>query len=114
MRCHRCRAVQQPPLCTTNSYYTVGVRNVPVRELNQNTAGVLARVKRGEQIDITERGVVIARIVPASETPLSEMVSSGKLHPATLSGPAPRPAGPVIRDDEAGQLLREMRDTERY
>ena len=30
---------------------------VPVRELNQNTAGVLARVKQGEQIDITERGV---------------------------------------------------------
>ena len=40
---------------------------VPVRELNQNTAGVLARVKDGEPIDITERGTVIARIVPARE-----------------------------------------------
>jgi antitoxin (DNA-binding transcriptional repressor) of toxin-antitoxin stability system len=28
---------------------------VPVRELNQDTAGVLARVKRGEEIDVTER-----------------------------------------------------------
>jgi len=39
---------------------------VPVRELNQNTSGVLARVKRGEQIEITERGVVVARLVPDS------------------------------------------------
>jgi len=27
-----------------------GTSDVPVHELNQNTAGVLARVKRGEQI----------------------------------------------------------------
>ena len=33
-----------------------GMSEVPVRELNQNTSGVLARVKRGEQIEITERG----------------------------------------------------------
>ncbi|HEU4360139.1 MAG TPA: type II toxin-antitoxin system prevent-host-death family antitoxin, partial [Mycobacterium sp.] len=43
---------------------------VPVRELNQNTAGVLARVKRGEHIEITERGTVIARLVPAQDNPL--------------------------------------------
>ena len=87
---------------------------VPVRELNQNTAGVLARVKRGEQIDITERGVVVARLVPSQENPLAEMISAGRLHPATLSGPAPRPSGPVKTDNEAGQVLRELRDTERY
>jgi prevent-host-death family protein len=33
--------------------------------LNQETSKVLARVKRGEQITLTERGEVIARIVPA-------------------------------------------------
>jgi prevent-host-death family protein len=38
---------------------------VAVRELNQNTAGVLARVKQGEEIDITERGAVVARLLPA-------------------------------------------------
>jgi prevent-host-death family protein len=87
---------------------------VPVRELNQNTAGVLARVKRGEQIDITERGAVVARLVPASDHPLSQLLSSGKLHPATLVGPAPRTSGPVRTDHEAGRLLRELRDDERY
>jgi prevent-host-death family protein len=90
------------------------VSEVPVRELNQNTAGVLARVKRGEHIEITERGAVIARLVPAQENPLAEMISAGRLHPATLSGPAPRPVGPVQTDQEAGQVVRELRDHERY
>ncbi|MDT7583427.1 MAG: hypothetical protein QOE32_977 [Pseudonocardiales bacterium] len=88
--------------------------DVPVRELNQNTAGVLARVKRGEQIDITERGAVVARLIPAQDHPLADMINSGKLHPATLDGPAPRPSGPVNTEDEAGELLRTLRDDERY
>jgi prevent-host-death family protein len=88
--------------------------DVPVRELNQNTAGVLARVKRGEQIDITERGAVVARLIPAQDHPLADMINSGKLHPATLDGPAPRPSGPVNTEDEAGELLRALRDDERY
>ena len=87
---------------------------VAVRELNQNTAGVLARVKHGEEIDITERGAVVARLVPAHAHPLSGLIGSGKLRPATLSGPAPRPDGPIHTDHEAGELLRELRDSERY
>jgi prevent-host-death family protein len=88
---------------------------VPVRELNQNTAGVLARVKRGEHIDITERGAVVARLVPAQGHPLGELIGSGKLRPAAIrSGPAPRPRGPVRTDQEAGDLLRQLRDDERY
>ncbi|WP_024440960.1 type II toxin-antitoxin system Phd/YefM family antitoxin [Mycobacterium sp. UM_WGJ] len=87
---------------------------VPVRELNQNTAGVLARVKRGEQLEITERGTVIARLVPAEADPLAEMIKAGRLHPATVDGPAPRPSGPIRTDHEAGKALREMRDDERY
>jgi prevent-host-death family protein len=87
---------------------------VPVRELNQDTAGVLARVKRGEQIDITERGAVIARLVPAQVSPLAELLASGKLRPATVGGPVPRPSGPVRTENEAGELLRQMRDDERY
>jgi prevent-host-death family protein len=76
---------------------------VPVRELNQNTAGVLARVKRGEQIDITERGAVVARLVPASDHPLSQLLSSGKLHPATLVGPAPNATDALPRHVRAGE-----------
>ncbi|WP_255245974.1 hypothetical protein [Mycobacterium persicum] len=42
------------------------------------------------------------------------MISSGKLHPATISGPAPRLSGPIKTEQEAGQVLRELRDNERY
>lgn len=87
---------------------------VRVRELNQDTAGVLARVKRGEEIDITERGTVIARLVPAQAHPVADLISSGKLRPATSRGPIPRPTGPVRTNNEAGELLRTLRDEERY
>jgi prevent-host-death family protein len=90
------------------------MREVPVRELNQNTAGVLARVKRGEEIDITERGAIIARLIPAQPHPLADLIASGALRPATAGGPLPRPSGPTRTDHEAGELLREMRDEERY
>ncbi|HEX5407385.1 MAG TPA: type II toxin-antitoxin system prevent-host-death family antitoxin [Pseudonocardiaceae bacterium] len=87
---------------------------VPVRSLNQDTAGVLSRVKRGEEIDITERGVVVARIVPAAPHPLADRIASGRLRLPEVEGPIPRPHGPVRTDNEAGDLLREMRDEERY
>lgn len=87
---------------------------VPVRELNQDTAGVMARVKRGEEIDVTERGVVIARLVPAQPHPLGDLIASGVLHPPTSRESLPRPTGPVRTDVEAGETLREMRDDERF
>ncbi|AEK47825.1 type II toxin-antitoxin system Phd/YefM family antitoxin [Amycolatopsis mediterranei] len=90
------------------------MNQVGVRELNQDTAGVLARVKAGEDVEITERGTVIARIVPAQPSPVSALIASGKLHPASVNGPMPRPHGPVRTDLEAGELVRELRDDERY
>jgi antitoxin (DNA-binding transcriptional repressor) of toxin-antitoxin stability system len=38
------------------------VGQVPVRELNQDTAGALARVESGETEEITRHGRVIGRI----------------------------------------------------
>lgn len=87
---------------------------VAVRTLNQDTAGVLARVKRGESIEITERGVVIARIVPAQDSPASRLIATGRLRMPTIEGPPPRPRGPVRTTDESGQLLGGLRGDERY
>lgn len=86
---------------------------VSIRLLNQETSKVLARVKRGEQITLTERGEVIARIVPASAGPLDALISSGRVSPAGVRGPAPRPTIPMSGID-AGALLQRMRDEERY
>lgn len=90
------------------------VAEIPVRVLNQETAKVLARVKAGEEITVTERGTVIARIVPASDGPLDHLVTTGRVRPATVRGPAPRPTRPSQEGPEAGTLIRTMRDDERY
>jgi hypothetical protein len=44
----------------------------------------------------------------------ADRTASGPLRPAKEEGPIPRPDGPVRTDNEAGDLLREMRDEERY
>ena len=88
--------------------------DVSIRMLNQETSKVLARVKRGEQITLTERGEVIARIIPASASPLDALISTGRVQPAAVRGPAPRPTIPMRGDLEAGTLLQRMRAEERY
>jgi prevent-host-death family protein len=40
-----------------------------VRDLKVNASAVLALVKRGETVEITQRGVPVARLVPVPATP---------------------------------------------
>jgi prevent-host-death family protein len=40
---------------------------VGLRDLRRHTSEVLARVRRGETIDVTEHGRLIARIVPVGK-----------------------------------------------
>jgi prevent-host-death family protein len=67
------------------------VRQVPIRELNQHTAQVLARVERGERVEITRCGIPVAIIEPARPDPLGALVESGELTPAR--GPLSRCSG---------------------
>ena len=90
------------------------MEQVPVRELNQDTAGVLARVERGETVEITRHGKVIGRIVPAAVGELDDWIAEGRVAPATVSGPIPMPLQRASPGEEAGQLLRELRDEERW
>lgn len=77
------------------------MRQVPVRELNQHTADVLARVEMGERIEITRNGVSVAIIEPAQPNPLSELIGSGDLQPAR--GELPLLAtGSTVASDTAG------------
>jgi prevent-host-death family protein len=95
-------------------YYNAAMGQVPVRELNQDTAGVLARVESGETVEITRHGRVIGRIVPAGVGELDDWVAQGRAVPATIGGPIPMPALRAEPGSEAGQLLRDMRDEERW
>lgn len=85
-----------------------------IRTLNQETSKVLARVKGGEEITVTERGEVIARIMPASAGPLDPLISAGRVQPATVHGPAPRPKIPMRGGPDSGTLIEHMRAEERY
>jgi prevent-host-death family protein len=42
-------------------------RSVSMRELQQNLKAVVARVERGETVELTRRRRVVARLVPAVE-----------------------------------------------
>lgn len=88
-----------------------------MRELNQQTAKVMARVERGETIEITRQGRVIGRIVPplVNDAPaeLLDLIASGRVTPPTIHGPIPMPAGEVDHTSAATRALLQMRDEER-
>lgn len=84
-----------------------------MRELNQDTAGVLARVERGETVEITRHGRVIGRIVPPTAGELDDLVAAGRVIPPSRARPfqTPRESAMTL---EAGELVRQLRDEERY
>lgn len=57
------------------------MERIGVRELRQNASRYLARVANGEAIEVTDRGRPVARLVPvpAGESTLAELISSGRL-----------------------------------
>jgi prevent-host-death family protein len=91
-----------------------GMEQVPIRELNQDTAGVLARVEHGESLEITNRGKPIARIIPVSApSELDDLIAAGRVTPATNRGPFTMPAIKAPPGSDAGELIRQLRDEER-
>jgi prevent-host-death family protein len=87
---------------------------IPVRELNQDTAGVLARVERGETLEITRHQRVIARLVPVLHSEIDDLVAAGRMVPPTELAPWPEPQAPTAEGADAGELIRQLRDEERY
>lgn len=54
---------------------------VGVRALKQNASEVLARVKTGETIEVTERGRPVARLTPIQSDRYLELVEAGIITP---------------------------------
>jgi prevent-host-death family protein len=90
---------------------------VGLRDLRHHTSEVLARVRHGETVDVTEHGRLIARIVPAGErepTPvLARLVETGRATLARRPGYRPR-MRPGDGSDRLSGTLTEMRDEERW
>jgi prevent-host-death family protein len=90
------------------------MERIGVRELNQNTSQVLARVSRGETVEITDRGRPIARLVPVGDdrSSLAKLVAAGRAVAPTGSGPVSLPPKLGDEDANAADTLAAMRDEE--
>jgi prevent-host-death family protein len=92
------------------------MESIGVRELNQNTSQVLARVSGGESIEITDRGRPIARLVPVGDdrSSLAKLVATGRAVAPTSTGRVPLP--PKLGEDnvDVAATLASMRDEERW
>jgi prevent-host-death family protein len=91
--------------------------SVGLRDLRHHTSEVLARVRHGETVDVTEHGRLIARIVPAGErepTPVLErLVASGRATLAQRPGYRPRMRA-ADGSDKLSQSLADQRAEERW
>jgi prevent-host-death family protein len=90
---------------------------VSVTELNQQTAKVLERVKRGESLEVTEHGRAIARIIPplANAPVIDRLVSEGRAIASRSTDALFAPVPPA--DTDAPTLtdaLRRAREAERF
>jgi prevent-host-death family protein len=97
-------------------FYNTGVERIGVRDLNQNTSQVLARVSGGETIEITDRGRPVARLVPVDDdtSTLAILVAAGRAIAPSSTGPVPLP--PKLGDPaiNAAAEIAIMRDEERW
>jgi len=92
------------------------MERIGVRELNQNTSQVLARVSGGETIEITDRGHLVARLVPVGDdrSTLTRLVAAGRAAAPTSSGPIALPPQLGDADVNVAEELAAMRDEERW
>lgn len=94
----------------------MAVQTIPVRELNQNTSAVLARVQTGEELLISISGKPVARLVPLTPTDdyILDLVREGRAIDATDRTPFTLP--PVIGDPtvDSAALWAEMREEESW
>jgi prevent-host-death family protein len=89
---------------------------VGVRELRQNLSVYLRRVEKGETLDVTEHGRLVARLAPAPApemTILDRLIAEGRATPArrptsALPDPVELPLGAL----SVSEALRQMREDE--
>jgi prevent-host-death family protein len=85
------------------------VERIGVRELRQHASRYLDRVKSGETVEVTERGRLVALLVPPepAREARERLIADGRLIPA--SGALRLPQRVVVaRTSE--EILRELRD----
>jgi prevent-host-death family protein len=88
------------------------MEQIGVRELRQQASRYLARVARGESIEVTDRGRPVARLVPIPADAWSGLLASGQITAPTEPGDI-ADQEPVDYGIDASGTLQAMRDLER-
>ncbi|HEY6275298.1 MAG TPA: type II toxin-antitoxin system prevent-host-death family antitoxin [Streptosporangiaceae bacterium] len=96
-----------------------GARRIGIRELRQHASVYVDLAEKGLIVDITNRGRLVARLVPAREpeSPLERLIAAGVILPAEEPGNLLdiEPAPPVPPGQPtASEILMQMREEERY
>ncbi len=82
--------------------------HVGIRELRDNLAEAIRRVRAGETIEVTHDGVPVAVISPISRSRIEQLVAAGEVRPPRpLSRPVRR--FPPVGELSASQALEEER-----
>lgn len=70
-------------MCVTMSEAGATISRVGVRELRQNLSVYLRRIRRGERLEVTDRGRPVALLVPlaGNESPLAKLIAQGRASP---------------------------------
>jgi len=92
------------------------MQSIGVRELRQNASRYLRAVKRGETVQVTERGQPVARLVPIpeAESTYERLVAEGRIRPGrgnlldVIDPVEPKHDVPL-----PSKVLEEMREDER-
>jgi prevent-host-death family protein len=87
------------------------VERIGVRELRQHASRYLDRVKSGETVEVTERGRLVALIVPPepARAARERLIAEGRLIPATGPLQLPRRINVASKTEEVLDDLREDR-----
>jgi prevent-host-death family protein len=99
-------------------HHAVGSQRIGIRELRQHASVYVDLVERGHTVDITNRGRLVAQMVPVKEpdSPLERWIAAGVVERAEESGSLleidPYPALPPGRPT-ASEVLGQIREEER-
>jgi prevent-host-death family protein len=87
------------------------VIRIGVRELRQHASRYLERVKSGETLEVTERGRLIALLVPPdpARNARERLIADGRLVPASGAFRLPRRIKVTPRSEDILEGLREDR-----
>ncbi len=83
-----------------------------MRELRQHASRYLERVADGESLEVTDRGRLVARLVPVTGDAWADMIASGRVTPAEDDTDVADEM-PADYDVDASGVLAAMRSDER-